>query len=222
MIYYTIYKTTNKVNGKVYIGAHKTKNLNDNYMGSGKYLNYAITKHGIDNFTKDILYTFDNPEEMFTKEAEIVTVEFIAETNTYNLKVGGFGGWDYINNNEELRIAKNRKARKIANENGALEKALAALKVCRQDKDWYDKVNVKRIATIRERYGDEAFCSFKGQHHTQETKNIIGANSSKCQQGSGNSQHGTMWVTNGTTNKKIKKDSSIPKGFRKGRVLKQK
>ena len=33
--FYTIYKITNKTNGKFYIGLHETKDLLDGYMGSG-------------------------------------------------------------------------------------------------------------------------------------------------------------------------------------------
>lgn len=98
-MYYTIYKITNKINGKIYIGSHKTKNLNDNYMGSGKYLKYAQKKHGIENFTKELLFVFETAEEMYAKEAEIVNENFLAEENTYNMTVGGFGGWDYANKN---------------------------------------------------------------------------------------------------------------------------
>jgi len=224
MVYYTIYKTSNKVTGKVYIGAHKTSNLNDGYLGSGKYLNYAINKHGVENFSKEILHVFDNPEDMFNKEAEIVNKDFIAEENTYNLKVGGFGGWDYINSNEEARIQKNRRAREIT-DSILLEKygddfksIIGKMSGKNRTPESFKQAGQKIKATILERYGHG---TFKNKKHTQETKDAIGANSSKCQQGSGNSQYGTMWITDGTINKKIKKNDTIPEGFKKGRVLKQ-
>lgn len=96
-MYYTVYRTTNKVNGKTYIGSHKTSDLDDGYLGSGTLLKRAINKYGIDAFTKEVLFVYDNPEQMWAKEAELVDLDYLTEGNTYNLKVGGFGGFDYLN-----------------------------------------------------------------------------------------------------------------------------
>ena len=41
-----IYKTTNLINGKYYIGMHSTDNLEDVYIGSGKRLWFSIKNYG--------------------------------------------------------------------------------------------------------------------------------------------------------------------------------
>lgn len=45
-----IYKITNELNGKIYIGQHKACHFEDRYWGSGKLIKYAIKKYGVENF----------------------------------------------------------------------------------------------------------------------------------------------------------------------------
>ena len=222
--YYIIYKITNQINGKIYIGSHKTKDLNDSYMGSGKYLKYAQTKYGIEHFTKEILFVFDNPQEMYLKEVELVNEEFIAEQNTYNIKQGGFGGWDYINSNEDLRKSKNRKARRITDE--ILQEKYGDNWRTKLAKIAYSAGNnknskEKRYKTTIQRHGPDAFKTFLGNQHTEESKRQIGIKNSIHQTGKKNSQFGTKWIYNIElkVNKKIHKNDPVPDGWVAGRKM---
>lgn len=89
----TIYQVTHNPTGKVYIGCHQTDDLNDDYMGSGIHITRAIRKFGKDQFSKQILHVFNTPEEMYSKEAELVNEEFVLRDDTYNVALGGKGGW---------------------------------------------------------------------------------------------------------------------------------
>ena len=101
-MYFYVYKITNIVNDNIYVGVHKTKDLDDGYFGSGKILNRAIQKHGKDNFKKDIISLFDTYKEALEYEKNIVNEEFVARKDTYNIKLGGLGGFDYINSTKEV------------------------------------------------------------------------------------------------------------------------
>lgn len=92
-----IYKTTNIVNGKIYIG----KDVKDkpSYYGSGKILSLAIKKYGKKNFKKETIDTASNMNELSKKE--IFWINHYSSTDRdigYNICLGGEGG-DTISNN---------------------------------------------------------------------------------------------------------------------------
>jgi hypothetical protein len=87
--YIYFYKIENKINGNFYYGIHKTSNLNDGYLGSGKRILYAIKKYGKENFNKEILMFFNTYNEALNYESEIVTEELILDSSCYNLALGG-------------------------------------------------------------------------------------------------------------------------------------
>ena len=195
-MYYTVYKIINNIDGKIYIGIHKTKDIDDGYMGSGKYLKNAQEKYGIENFEKEILKVFNTSEEMFNMESILVNEEFVQSKETYNLKLGGFGGFDYLNSiprtkEHNIKISESRKGYKLSK------------KECESRKGrWIGKNNPSYKKDYK---GDKN--PFSNKKHSEESKRKIGELNSKHQTGEGNSQFGTMWIYNleEKLSKKIKK-----------------
>lgn len=113
-LYYTVYKITHKETGKIYYGAHRTNNLNEGYMGSGKWIRRAVEKYGKESFFKEILYIFDNEKEMLDMEEKIVGDSVVESCMFYNLKRGGISSHGEAifseGAKEKLReVKKNRK-----------------------------------------------------------------------------------------------------------------
>lgn len=222
-MFYTVYKTTNLANGKFYIGTHKTLDPNDDYLGSGTLIGRAIKKYGSERFKKEVLFVFDNAEAMFAKEAEIVTAEFLAENNTYNLKLGGEGGFDWINDNIPLRLAKNRKAR-VATDARVFQKygvtnigSIPEVVRKRKATGSYRRAGLAGIKATKAKFPEGVF---KGRRHSSEAKKAIGEKSSSHQTGAGNSQFGTYWGTNGVEERKFGKSEPLPHAWRRGRKKK--
>lgn len=92
--YFYIYKITNLINNKIYIGQRKTNNIpeTDNYFGSGKLIILAIKKHGIENFSKNIIGLYENWEDLNKKEKYWIENLKSLHPNGYNLCKGGRGG----------------------------------------------------------------------------------------------------------------------------------
>lgn len=92
MTYYFLYKTINLDTGKYYIGVHETSNIDDGYLGSGLLLKRAICSHGKEKFKREIIEFFSSKKEMYKRESEIVTEQFVDNDDNYNIAPGGTGG----------------------------------------------------------------------------------------------------------------------------------
>jgi group I intron endonuclease len=84
MGYYRIYKTTNLLNGKFYIGQTRQKN-NRYYKGSGTIITNAIKKYGGENFAVEVLENVDSVDKL--DEREIYWISKMKPE--YNISPGG-------------------------------------------------------------------------------------------------------------------------------------
>ena len=215
--HYFVYKTTNIVNGKIYIGVHRTFNINDRYLGSGTSLQRAIKKYGRHCFIVEILHTFNNAEDMLAKERELVTEEFVKKKDTYNQTVGGDDKLEFVN-----KSGKNLYGKNLENFLAMIKLGTARTKELRKDPEWVLRTSKILSAAQRKSYETRSG-SFLGKHHKPETKAKIGAKNKIFQSGSGNSQYGTCWITNGSVDKKVNKtnlDRFVSQGWKRGRSLK--
>ena len=192
-MFYTVYKITNKLNGKFYIGKHKTQNLYDDYMGSGKLIKNAIKKYGSENFVKEILEFFNTEEEMNFAERKLVVID---SKISYNLAPGGYGGTSFCSEETREKLSNAASKRK-----GNISVSANARK------------NLSIAAKRRTVQG------FAGKRHSETTLLKMQEKHKGRGIGEANSQHGTFWITDGLLNKKMPKDSEIPLGWYKGRSL---
>ena len=213
--FYIIYKLTNNVNNKIYIGAHVTKNINDEYMGSGHALNRAKKKYGIEKFKKEILHVFDNAQDMWEKELEIVNEEFCKDPTNYNIRTGGIGGWNHWNGTTAHIEASKRGGRTSAKK---LNEFIAEQKINNTQwwQDWY--------ANVVEQNRNKNCNGWI--HHTDAQRKQRKKLLSNKQSGIGNSQYGRIWISNILT-KEVKRSTindPIPEGWvrgKKGHVIKE-
>lgn len=83
-----IYKTTNLINGKIYVG--KDSKNNEYYLGGGKLLKEAIKKYGKKNFKKEIIDSASNIEELNQKERYWINkLNSQNKAIGYNILIGG-------------------------------------------------------------------------------------------------------------------------------------
>jgi len=215
--YHYLYKTTNLINEKFYVGMHSTDNLDDEYLGSGKYLWNSINKHGKENFKREILEFFENREDLKDREKNYVNENFIQDPLCMNLMRGGEGGSQSPEKLEKWRLAGN-KANKNKWENN--------LEFQEYWKNTYLIKYSDNMRTMNHSGKTKPFSfnntNWLGRKHKQESKDAIGKANKVQQYGEKNSQFKTCWITKDGLNKKIKEeelDENIKLGWTKGRNL---
>lgn len=82
-VFGVIYKITNLINNKIYIGQKVNLSKFNNYWGLGNYIKRSIKKYGKENFKKEILeYTYSK------QELDELEVYYIWEFNSNNKEIG--------------------------------------------------------------------------------------------------------------------------------------
>ena len=108
---YIVYCTTNLINKKIYIGVHECLSKDfDGYIGCGVYTNKpstyahpkthfqnAVKKYGPKNFKRITIKEFDNAEDAFALEEDLVNEEFLKRKDVYNSCLGGQSGLEGYN-----------------------------------------------------------------------------------------------------------------------------
>lgn len=88
-----IYKTTCWITGAIYVG-QKRGIFNTQYFGSGKHLNLAINKYGLENFSVELIQYAHNQQELDVLEKCCISTlrSVLHEEQIYNIAEGGLKG----------------------------------------------------------------------------------------------------------------------------------
>lgn len=199
--YHYLYKITNLLNNKIYIGIHSTNNLNDGYMGSSKILKNAIRKHGLQNFNKEILSFYESREDLREAEHEIVNAEFIKRKDTYNQNIGGNGGDSY-----EAYLA--RKS----------EDFIKKSKEFNLGKIWITDGISKNTRIYPNETIPEGFYKGKTDFNSRYFKSSDSDAVIYSREYLRSIGKGSKWVNNGEISKRILEGEEIPEGFTEGRL----
>lgn len=204
---FIVYKITNKVNGKVYIGFSSfsvEKRFKEHCEGKKSYFQRSISKHGPDNFTREVIFQTEDKIEALEKE-----VFYIAQHNStnrefgYNSHPGGLGGnlsdeakqkisiksrgriSKPISEETRRRISEAQKGKKASEEaRRNMSKAQKGKKISEEQK--------KKLSIARKgKFTGEAN-PFYGKKHTEETRKKIASREYKK-----GAEHHQRWINCG-------------------------
>lgn len=122
-----IYKTTNLINKKIYVGQHKSKKFDCRYFGSGRLLRTALQEFGEENFLVVFIEWQDTRQKLCEREKYWIKKLCSQNPNIgYNLTKGGYGGDTF-------------SVRPIEEQNETRRHLSCSKQGRTQTKDWIDK-----------------------------------------------------------------------------------
>ena len=88
-----VYKTTNLINGRIYIG-QRSGAFVKHYIGSGRYFKSAVKKYGKENFKLELIIHANNRQELNNLEKKYISEyrKNLGKEKLYNITDGGEGG----------------------------------------------------------------------------------------------------------------------------------
>lgn len=124
-MYGYVYKVTNIVNNKIYIGQHCSSTFDESYYGSGSYFIRALNKYGKENFKREIIEQCDDFETLNNREEYWIQyyldLGYVFGKSIYNLKKTAIGGDTYTFVPEEHRAQHKMRLSKTITGRSQLE-----------------------------------------------------------------------------------------------------
>lgn len=183
-MYGYIYKTTNKINGKIYVGKKiSSAFLGNKYHGSGAYIKNAIHKYGEENFETELLEEAYDLEDLNMKEKY-----WIKKLNSqdkiigYNISPGGDGGDTFSQLSPEDKVKRGKKLSDISKGRIAINKNGELKYIHTEDLKRYEDLGWKRGG-------------LKAKEETRKKQSL--ALSSMC------------YITDGIQNKRVSKNINM-------------
>jgi len=149
---YYIYKITNKINNRIYIGSHYGT-IHDSYFGSGKAILKAIKKYGKENFKKDILEIFATRQLMLEREEHLLSgLNCATDPLYYNMTNKSYGGcmMDGKTLNEKKKIISEQTRKRKLKQEEITKKFISTWH--NRSEEEKQKFSIKRSQIAKETY----------------------------------------------------------------------
>lgn len=185
-----IYKITNKITSKMYIGKHKydKPELDKSYIASGIYINRSIKLYGIENFKIELVSIAETESDLNQQEIYYINLYDTLFPNGYNLTYGGDG---LSNPPDFIREKMSQKKIGTVRSEEAKRKTSESLKKVVHTEEWVAKIKLANAGKKPSEY------TLKRSSETHK---------------------GSTWCNNGEIEKMIPNGEPIPNGYVKGRL----